>query len=65
MKYRAMYSYEPDTGLILKIQGTGPNQIKDDMIAELYKLVVVVCYCSIDVKYGSCELLYSIALTLI
>ena len=57
MKYRAMYSYEPDTGLILKIQGTGPNQIKDDMIAELYKLVVVVC--------GSCELLYSIALTLI
>ena len=39
MKYRALYSYEPDTGLILKILGNGPNQIKEEMIAQLYKLV--------------------------
>ena len=38
MKYRALYSFDPDTTLISKVVGTGPNVIKEDMILDLYKL---------------------------
>ena len=59
MQFRAIYTYNPDIEEIIKLYGTGPKIINNDMIDKFYKYVLLLFFNNLKIEFNKLNLFKS------